>query len=149
MFYMCEFELVPEGDMISAYPVGLDGATCGYDYKDAAEMAADWLKGDADMRLMLGQDLPELPIGTEPTHPGGRMLLVGVDASLESIDAVPASEAAEMLGVSRGRITQMVDAGQLFGFRKGRNSYVTRASVEARKAEAPKVGRPKKVIAEH
>ncbi len=146
MFYMCEFELFPDGDVVAAYPVGLEGATCGDDWRDAAEMAADWLKGDADMRLMLGQELPELPIGAEPAHEGGRMLLVGVDASLDNIDAVTATEAAEMLGVSRGRVTQMVAAGKLFGFRKGRNAYVTRASVEARKAEEPRAGRPKRAV---
>ncbi len=144
MFYMCEFELFPEGDMVAAYPVGLEGATCGTDFRDAAEMAADWLKGDADMRLMLGHELPDLPIGAEPTHDGGRMLLVGVDASLDNIDAVTATEAADALGVSRGRVTQMINAGKLFGFRKGRNTYVTRASLAARKAESPRAGRPKK-----
>lgn len=148
MFYMCEFELFPDGDLVCAYPVGLEGATCGDDWRDAAEMAADWLKGDADMRLMLGQELPELPIGSEPVHEGGRMLLVGVDASLDNIDAVTASEAAEMLSVSRGRITQMIDSGQLFGFRKGRNTYVTCASVEARRTKTPKAGRPRKEVVE-
>ena len=144
MFYLCEFELFPEEGMVVAYPFGLEGATCGADFRDAAAMAADWLKGDADMRLMLGHELPELPIGNEPRHKGGRILLVGVDASLENIDAVSAAEAAELLGVSRGRVTQMVAAGQLFGFKKGRNAYVSRNSLNARLAEAPKAGRPRK-----
>lgn len=86
MFYMCEFELFPYGDLICAYPVGLEGATCGVDWRDAAEMAADWLKGDADMRLMLGKKLPELSIGSEPTHENGRMLLVGVEISLDDAE---------------------------------------------------------------
>lgn len=144
MFYLCEFELFPDEGMVVAYPFGLEGATCGDDYRDAATMAADWLKGDADMRLMLGHELPELPIGNEPKHEGGRILLVGVDASLENIDAVSAAEAAELLGVSRGRVSQMISSGQLFGFRKGRNTYVSRDSLNARLEEQPKAGRPRK-----
>lgn len=146
MFYLCEFELYEEEGMVTASPFGLEGGTCGSDFRDAAEMAADWLKGDADMRLMLGRDLPELPIGNEPSH-GGQLLLVGVDASLDNIDALPAHEAAELLGVSRARVSQMMKSQQLFGFRKGRDAFVTRDSLRARMAEKPKSGRPKKKAA--
>ena len=146
MFYLCEFELFPDEGAISAYPFGLEGATSGKDFREASEMAADWLKGDADLRLMLGHNLPDLPLGNEPVHEGGRILLVGVDANLENIDSVTATEAAALLGVSRGRVTQMVNAGQLLGFRKGRNAYVSRTSVEVRLAEQPKAGRPRKAL---
>lgn len=47
-----------------------------------------------------------------------------------------------MLGVSRGRVSQMLAAGQLEGFRRGRATFVTRESVKARLVEAPKAGRP-------
>lgn len=145
MFYLCEFELYEDEGMVTALPFGLEGGTCGTDFRDAAEMAADWLKGDADMRLILGHDLPELPIGNKPEH-GGQLLLVGVDASLDNIDAVPAHKAADMLGVTRARVSQMLKTQRLLGFRKGRDVFVTKDSLRARMAEKPKAGRPKKEV---
>ena len=53
-----------------------------------------------------------------------------------------------MLGVSRGRVSQMLAAGQLEGFRRGRAMFVTRESVKARLAEAPKAGRPHREVRE-
>lgn len=145
--YLCEFELFEDEGMICAFPFGLEGATCGTDWRDAAEMAADWLKGDGEYRLMLGQDIPELPFGNKPEHESGRVMLVGVDVSLDGIDTVKASEAAERLGVSRSRVSQMLTSQKLMGFRKGRDTYVTRDSLEARLAEQPKAGRPRKKAA--
>ena len=145
MLYLCEFEIIEKQGMYEAYPIGLEGATCGNSLTDVAEMAADWLKGDADLRLMLGQEIPELPLGNTPSHDQGRILLVAVEANVDTIDAVSATEAAEMLGVTRGRVSQMLKAGQLLGFTRGRNTYVSRDSLEARLAEAPKAGRPKKL----
>jgi len=43
-----------------------------------------------------------------------------------------ASEAAEVLGVSRSRISQLIKACLLYGYRDGRNTWVTCDSVEAR-----------------
>ena len=67
-----------------------------------------------------------------------------MEASLDTVPAVTASEAAELLGVSRARVSQMLKAGLLMGFRKGRDSFITRYSVDARLREKPKAGRPKK-----
>lgn len=90
---------------------------------------------------MNGTPLPSPTFGNTAEH-GGTIGVVGVETSLEAIDTVLASEAAEMLGVSRGRVSQMLAAGQLEGFRRGRATFVTRESVKARLAEAPKAGRP-------
>ena len=49
----------------------------------------------------------------------------------------PATEAAALLGVSRPRITQLISAGGLEGYRQGRNTYVTKASIQARLDERP------------
>ena len=77
-------------------------------------------------------------------YTSGRILLVAVEASLDTVPAVTASEAAELLGVSRARVSQMLKSGLLMGFRKGRDSFITRYSVDARLREKPKAGRPKK-----
>ena len=44
-----------------------------------------------------------------------------------------------MLGVTKGRVSQMVKANQLEAFRDGGTVWVTLDSIEARLAEKPKV----------
>lgn len=55
------------------------------------------------------------------------------------------SQAAEELGVSKGRISQMVKSGQLELFEHRGKRMVTIASVNARQNQQPKAGRPRKV----
>ena len=145
MLYVYEFELFEgEDGWILAFPFDFDGETQGADLAEAAAMAADWLKLEIEHRLMHGEDIPEATLGHEPTREDGRVLLVAVEAGLDTIPAVTASEAAELLGVSRARVSQMLKADLLEGFRKGRDSFITRYSVDARLREKPKAGRPKK-----
>lgn len=54
------------------------------------------------------------------------------------------NEAAEFLGVSPRRVKALISAGLLEGRRFGGVWIVTRESVERRKAENPKAGRPRK-----
>ena len=142
MLAVYEFELFEDGEVTVAVPFGLEGGTQGAGYADACAMAAEWLKGEAEQRMMTGQSLPEPSFGNDPEH-GGRVAIVAVDADPGTVPTVAASEAAEMLGVSRPRISQMLASGLLEGYRKGGGTFVTVASVEARLAEAPKAGRPK------
>lgn len=58
-----------------------------------------------------------------------------VDADLSRVPSVSATEAAERLGVSRPRVTQMVESGRLMGWRDGRNARVSLDSLNARLAE--------------
>ncbi|EHF01370.1 hypothetical protein HMPREF1008_01850 [Olsenella sp. oral taxon 809 str. F0356] len=57
-------------------------------------------------------------------------------------ERVSAAEAARRLGVSAGRVTQMIASGILDGFRIGRHTFVTVASIERRLAEGSRPGRP-------
>lgn len=59
-------------------------------------------------------------------------------------EVVSATEAAEMLGVNRARVNQLLNSGQLEGCKVGNTWQVYRYSVEARLIEKPKGGRPKK-----
>lgn len=136
MFVLQEFELFESEGYVLAIPCNLDGGTEGVSYEDAAAMAADWLKGMAEHWLMTGTVVPKPVLGNAPQH-GGRILLVGVEVSLAAIDAVTATEAAALLGVSRPRITQLISTGGLEGYRQGRNTYVTKASIQARLGERP------------
>lgn len=128
---MQEFELFESEGFVLAFPFDIEGATQGTTFEDAAEMAADWLKGMAEHWLMTGEEPPKPTFGNLPQH-GGRVILIGVDVSLDAIPSVSASEAASMLGVSRSRITQMLESGALVGWRDGRNTRVTVDSVNAR-----------------
>lgn len=143
MLGVYEFELFEDDGFVCAFPFDMEGGTQGRDWREAAEMAADWLKGELERMLMSGQEPPEATFGHLPEHEGGRVAIVAVEADLSKVDAVSAARAAEMLGVSRPRVSQMLKSGQLEGWREGRDTMVTLDSVAARLAERPKAGRPK------
>lgn len=142
---MREFEIYPTEGMHMAEPFGMDGATCGNSFEEACQMACDWLKGESEWRLMHGEPMPSATIGNEPAQ-GGHIILVGVDVSLDAIPSVSAAEAARRLGVSRPRVSQMLADGSLVGWRDGRNTRVTLASLDARLTESPHAGRPRKEL---
>ncbi|WP_165046206.1 MULTISPECIES: type II toxin-antitoxin system HicB family antitoxin [unclassified Adlercreutzia] len=143
MVYVFEFEIVEEEGWFVAIPFDFSGATQGESVAEACEMAADWLRTEIEYRLMNNEVIPEATLEHKPQR-GGRVLLVAVDVSLDSVEKVSAKDAAVLLGVTRSRISQMVKEGLLTGFRVGRDVYVTLDSIRARIAEKPKVGRPKK-----
>ena len=59
-------------------------------------------------------------------------------------EVVSAAEASRRLGISAGRVTHLLDAGMLEGYRRGRRTYVTVESIARRKASAARAGRPRK-----
>lgn len=143
MLYVHEFEVFEEDGVLVALPFDFDGGTQGEDTREVAEMATDWLKTEIEQRLIAGEEVPTETLGHEPSREGARVMIVAVDATLDTVDAVSASEAAGMLGVSNGRVSQMVKTRQLQGFKRGRDAYITRASIEQRLLESPRAGRPK------
>lgn len=138
MLYVYEFKIEKTEGALLALPYDFDGGTQGKDERELAELAADWLRVEIEQRLIQEEPIPKATFG----HGDARSLIVAVEVSLDTINAVPAYEAAELLGVSRGRVSQMVSAGLLSGFRKGRDAFVTKDSIQARKANTPKAGRP-------
>ena len=54
---------------------------------------------------------------------------------------ISTAEAADILGVGRIRVTQLINAGQLRAEKVGNRYSVDRASVEERAANPPKAGR--------
>lgn len=141
--YICEFEAVRDDDCFVMFPVGLPGATEGYGFEDAVNMAADWLKETALDYLMREEDWPSLPLGTAPAR-DGRMVIIAVDTSLEQVPAMTATEAARRLDVSTARVAQLCKAGSLESWKVGGTRMVSVGSVEARLAHDKKAGRPKK-----
>lgn len=146
MFATYEFEVYPGERYYIAEPVGLEGGTQGETLEEAVEMAADWLRGEVEFRAVRGLDMPRPEFRDAPAHPGGMLCLVGVDAGRETVERVSSTEAARMLGVTPARVSQMIKAHRLEGWRDGRNTYVTLDSVRARLQDGVKVGRPRKIV---
>lgn len=146
MFYMQEFEMIEDDGIFTAIPFDLPGGTQGDSLAQATRMAGEWLHDEMLHALMTGSSLPSPSFGNAPLQ-GGRVVLVGIGATLNDVPSMSASEAATRLGVSRPRITKMLQTGLLEGWKDGRNTRVTLASVEARLAECPNAGRPRKQAA--
>lgn len=120
-----------------------EAITQGEDVQDACESAADVLREVSRDAMMRGATLPSPSFGNEPRN-GGICVIVSVEVNLSEMEKVSATEAARLLGVSRSRVTAMIASRHLDGWREGRNTWVTRASVEARLADAPAPGHPRK-----
>ena len=146
MQYTYEFEMWRGEFGWIAEPYGLPGITQGDDVDDLCESAADLLRETVRDHIMRGEPLPSATFDNEPAH-GGVRLVVSVDAAMADIPRLSAAEAARELGVSRPRVTAMLGSGLLDGWKEGRNTWVTKASIEARKADARKAGRPRKTVA--
>ena len=122
--------------------------TCGDDYRDAVLMAADAIRTWLAAALADGRAIPPYERADEPE--GCERVSVFVEADESYIvdgPVVSAAQAARELGVSAGRVTHMIDAGILDGYRSGRRTYVTEASIAARKAAPRDAGRPKRAEA--
>lgn len=145
--YLFDAVLTPEDE--GGYSVeipALPGCfTCGDDYMDAVSMAADAARTWVASALRHGESVP--PYRREMPSDGEKVCIV-FDADPSWIvdgPVVSAAEAARQLGVSAGRVTHMLDAGLLEGYRNGRRTFVTKASIEARKAAPGRSGRPRAV----
>lgn len=144
MIMVYEFEVFEgEGGKLVALPYDMDGGTQGEDMREVAEMAADWLQIEMEHRAMHDIPAPEPTFGNAPRH-GGTNMVVAVDAGKETVRRITAAEAAKRLGVTRGRVSQMVSSGLLETFEMDGRRWVAEASVEARIAERPGTGRPKR-----
>ena len=143
MLRVYEFEVFEDGGLFLALPYDFDGGTQGGTFAEACEAAAGWLQSECEERALHGLPFPEPTFGNEPRN-GGKTVIVAVSAGRDTVRKVRAAQAAEMLGVTRGRVSQMISAGRLESFRDGGTVWVTADSVEARMAEAPKAGRPRK-----
>lgn len=116
--------------------------------EEAAFMAADAMKTYVASLLKNGSDLPKATFGTS-AEDGALVIAVFFETDENYIitgEVMSAAQASRELGVTPGRVTHMIDAGVLDGYREGRRTYVTVESVERRKAEQPKAGRPRKAM---
>ena len=143
MIYIREFEFYESDGCMLACPCDMEGGTFGDSLEDAVQSAADWLRETITDSLVRDEAASGGKLGHAPRF-GGRVIAVAVDCDLSRVDAVTAADAARMLGVSTARIAQMCESGRLTSWKQGTRRMVMRSSVEARMAEAPKAGRPRK-----
>lgn len=117
----------------------------GDDIKDAVEMAADAGKTYIAALMKDGENIPGATVREVPEGDREAWVFFETDESyIVDGPVVSAAQAARDLGLSAGRVTHMLDAGLLEGYREGRRTWVTTASVEARKAAPVAAGRPRK-----
>ncbi len=143
MVYAWEFEFSESNGYIDAVPCPpFEESTSGECLEDAIASAVDWLGRMVDEYLMGNIDLPQMEFGHEPEN-GGRIIAAAVERKLGSIPAMTAADAVRELGVSTARVPQLINAGLLGSWRDGTKRMVFRASVESRKEDSPKPGRPR------
>lgn len=126
----------------------LDGCfTEGDTYEQAIEMAVDALKTYVGALIRDGDPVPKATFG----HIAGkdeRVVVVSFETDASYIlNAVDPCIAAEMLGVSRGRVSQLIRSGQLKSYKVGLFPMVDVESIEERLKNPPKAGRPRKFAA--
>ena len=143
MIYIREFEFYESDGCMLACPCDMEGGTFGDSLEDAVQSATDWLRETITDSLVRDEAASGGKLGHAPRF-GGRVIAVAVDCDLSRVDAVTAADAARMLGVSTARIAQMCESGRLTSWKQGTRRMVMRSSVEARMAEKPKAGRPRK-----
>lgn len=136
-----EFEIVKDDEWYVALPYDLESGTQAKSFDELCEMVSDWLKVTLEQYDMDGQEPPKPTYGNSPRF-GGRNMVFGCSAGRETVAKVSATEAARLLDVTPGRITQMLSSGLLTGWREGRNTWVTIDSIKARLEEKRHVGRP-------
>ena len=119
----------------------------GEDYADAVASAVDWLY-ETIINCLIKGIVPEGgKLGNELKQ-GGRVVAVSADCDLSKVSVVTAADAASILHVSPARVAQMCESGRLDSWKQGGHRMVTRDSIEARLAENPGPGRPRKARVE-
>jgi predicted RNase H-like HicB family nuclease len=140
--------LTPEEDgQYSVKFPDFEGGTCGDGFDNAIEMAADFLWLNVSWKLDKGQPLPTAKFGRKVSN-GQRAVPVSLKFNDGAVNEewawIPAATAAELLGITTGRVRVMASKGVLPCRRMRGSIYVAREAVEARKASPPQRGRPTK-----
>ena len=109
MIFIREFEFFEDEGMISAYPFGLEGATCGTDLDDAVFMASDWLKSTMEHRIKVGKIPANGTFGNKPEHEGGIVIAVSVDCDTSCVAERPEEKEAQGWPSDFGELYGSVD----------------------------------------
>lgn len=144
--YEAEFRYSDDdGAWYAEFP-GFDGSAYadGATLEEAARNAAALLELTICDYLDSGKPLPA-PAFHEP--PLSVISVEVDDGAVAASRCMGVSDAAELLGVTPGRVSQLLSSGQLEAYEYRGTRLVTIASVNARRASAPRTGRPRKAAA--
>lgn len=120
-----------------SFPQFPDAITFGATREEAARRAAEVLILTLAELIEDGGELP-------PQERVAEVLAVNVEVTGEDIDrskCLTIEQAAEELGITAGRVSQLASAGKLQAVAFGKKRMVTLASVAARKANPPAASR--------
>jgi predicted RNase H-like HicB family nuclease len=151
MRYVYEVVLTPDEEASEFYNVtvpDLDGClTFGKGVVEALNMADDALKTFVAVLLKYGDTVPEPTFGHKAPK-GGMVVALSFDTDVSYLmDEVSPSKAAEMLGVSRSRVSHMIRDGVLHASTVAGETRVTLESVNAYQESPRRAGRPRKELA--
>jgi len=143
--YEAEFELNERNGYSVSFPQLPDAFTFGNDLLEAFHRAAEVLELIIAEYLDEGKPLPA-PVFTGYSEDivRGAISVVVTPEIIERSKCVSASEAASMLGVSKGRITHMLNDGVLQSVPYGNDRLITLVSINNRLSNPRGAGRPRK-----
>lgn len=113
----------------------------GDTYADCVRSASDGVETHIAALIEDGRDIPK---PSRLRVDDGDIVYVYADPETVELGepSISASSAAERLGVTKGRISQLIAAGKLKAYRTPHYTMVTVASVEDYEASPRKAGRP-------
>ena len=135
----------PDGGFSVGFPDLPGCLTCGDAFEESIFMAADAAKTWLASRMTHNEPIPKTTHHNAPKS--AESVFIFIETEPDYIicgEAMSAACAARTLNVSPGRITQMIDAGILDGYRSGGKTWVSKVSVEQRLKEGAHPGRPAK-----
>jgi excisionase family DNA binding protein len=146
--YVYEVELVPDGDGYSVKAPDFDAyITYGATETEALIEADDALKTYVAALLKFGDPVPNPVFGHQASE-GGKVIALSFETDAGYIiEEVPASKAAEILGVSRSRVSHLIRDGVLQAQRVAGETRVSVDSLNAYKDSPRQPGRPRKTLA--
>ncbi len=115
----------------------------GDDYMSTVESISDGIETHLAALREYGMPIPAA--GPVPAVDGGEVVYVYADDDFRlGLPTVSAAEAARMIGVTKGRVSQLINEGRLVAERLADGTNVTVESIEQYMSSRRKVGRPKK-----
>lgn len=143
--YMAAFSLEDEGGYSVSVP-DLPGCySFGASLEQAIDMIAEAMGLWIETNILEGWDIPE-PSAEIECDNTLRTVAVSVEVNPKFGEYqdpfITVKEAAATLGVTTGRIHQLIRAEVLLSEKRGRDMFVERMSVEERLASKPRSGRP-------
>lgn len=142
--YGVDLEQGEQGEWYASFPQFPGAFADGDTMQEAIGNAADVLRMFIAEYLDEGKPLPDSGIRDDTKA------VISVDVSdsfRASSKCMTVSEAADALGVTPGRVSQLLTAGQLEPYMDGGTRLVTIESVNARLSSKPRTGRPRKEAA--